>query len=713
MFHTFLKGLIIATFVVAGTAAASAQKPSPSPTPDEDVVKISTNLVQVDVTVTDRKGAPVTDLRPDEVQIYENGKLQPISGFSFVPGTRVAATSAEVPKAARTKDDQHLNLPSPPVRAEQVRRTIALVVDDLNLSFSSVAWVQDALRKFVREQMQDGDLVAIIRTGAGIGMLQQFTNDKRQLMAAIDHVKFNLAGNGKASLFDPIHPTLNQDFGVPNSTADKMDAQDLENSQSNEQYRSQIFASGTLGALNFVLRGMRELPGRKSVVLLSEGFSLVTRNGPRQEPSRIMDALQRIIDLANRSSVVFYNIDPRGLQFAMKEAQDDFSNIPGDAADALMQQRMDQLRDSQDGLQYLAKQTGGMAVINQNDISKGIRKVLDDQSYYLVAYVPDESTFDPKKLRYNQLDIRVTRPDARVRFRSGFFSVATKDLRDKEDPTASIIHALTSPFTSSGVAVRMNALFVGQDKDGLTVRAFVNVDPKDITFVKGRDGKYKGTFDFYALTYGDNGNPLDQRYSRAFVVADDAQYAEIKKRGLVSAFDVKIKKPGAYQLRLAIRDKESGRLGSAYQFVEIPDPGKNRLAVSGAVLASQPLGKNAAAHQLPADPMVDTALRQFRRSSVLRYDYFLYNAVLGASQTANVTYKLKLYHEGKVVFEGEPRPLEIAKYDSPTTISAVGTLQLGSDLPLGDYILLAEITDNGASGKNSKVDQFVQFEIID
>ena len=111
--------------------------------------------------------------------------------------------------------------------------------------------------------------------------------------------------------------------------------------------------------------------------------------------------------------------------------------------------------------------------------------------------------------------------------------------------------------------------------------------------------------------------------------------------------------------------------------------------------------------------MVDTALRQFRRSSVLRYDYFLYNAVLGASQKANVTYRLKLYHEGKVIFEGEPRPLEIAKYDSPTTISAVGTLQLGSDLPLGDYILLAEITDNGASGKNSKVDQFVQFEIID
>src|SRR5262249_1031391 len=111
--------------------------------------------------------------------------------------------------------------------------------------------------------------------------------------------------------------------------------------------------------------------------------------------------------------------------------------------------------------------------------------------------------------------------------------------------------------------------------------------------------------------------------------------------------------------------------------------------------------------------MVDTAIKEFRRGTVLRYDYFVYNAVLDAEQKADLTYRLRLYHNGQIVFQSEELPLSIAKYESSSAVSATGTLQLGSDLCVGDYILHAEITDKASSSKNRKVDQFVQFEIVE
>src|SRR5687768_14383374 len=165
------------------------QKPEAPPQPsrlDDDVVRITTNLVQVDAVVTDNKGKPVTDLREEDVEIKEDGRPQKITNFSFV-----SLESIEKPEDKQiTKNSP----PTPPVRLrpEQVRRTIALVVDDLGLSFESTYYVRQALRKFVDQQMQQGDLVAIIRTGGGIGALQQFTSDKRQLYAAIEKVKWSL-----------------------------------------------------------------------------------------------------------------------------------------------------------------------------------------------------------------------------------------------------------------------------------------------------------------------------------------------------------------------------------------------------------------------------------------------------------------------------------------------------------------------------------------
>jgi VWFA-related protein len=154
------------------------------------VMRVTLALVQVDAVVTDKSGRHVTDLTAVDFEIFEDGRRQEITHCSYVA---IPALPAPPPRPADPA------LPAPPVptriRADRLRRTIALVVDDLGLSFRSAIEVRDALRKFVDEQMEPGDLVAIVRTRGGIGALQQFTVDKEQLRAAIERVGFNAGQN--------------------------------------------------------------------------------------------------------------------------------------------------------------------------------------------------------------------------------------------------------------------------------------------------------------------------------------------------------------------------------------------------------------------------------------------------------------------------------------------------------------------------------------
>ncbi len=190
-----LFGLLLSLATLAQQTDNSKPQATPSPESDaqqpsrsneDEVVRITTNLVQVDAVVTDKNGKLITDLRPDEVQIFEDGHQQKITNFSFV--NPEASSAPLLPSAPLDKNAPPL--PPTKLHPEDVRRTIALVIDDLGLSFRSTYDVRNALKKFVDQQMQPGDLVAIIRTSGGIGALQQFTADKRQLHAAIERVNW-------------------------------------------------------------------------------------------------------------------------------------------------------------------------------------------------------------------------------------------------------------------------------------------------------------------------------------------------------------------------------------------------------------------------------------------------------------------------------------------------------------------------------------------
>ncbi len=704
-------------FIVTIALALNVLSQSQSPTPpgDGDVVKISTNLIRIDVTVTDSKGKPIADIRPDEIEVFENGQKQKITSLTFVS----AAQRAQVPKIdASTKNP--LVIPPLQLRTDQIRRTFALVVDDLSLSFESAYQTRRALKRFVDEQMEDGDLVAIIRTGAGIGALQQFTSDKRILYAAIEKVKWNALGNGGISAFAPLQSVLPEDPDAPEPEAGDRTAEGIE--REFNDFRESFFATGTLGALEYVVNGMKELPGRKSVVLFSDGFQMFNTNAQGFiEGSRSLDPIQRLIENANRASVVVYAIDPRGLQYTGLTAADNTSGRTTQQIESEMSGRREKLSDTQNSLRYISEETGGFALVNNNDITGGVRRVLEDQSYYLLAYEPDSDTFDPAKLKFNKIDIKVSRKGASARYRSGFFNVA-----DRETPPVpataipslgQLEYALVSPFAVSGIDLRLNALF-GNDAKGVSyVRSLIHINASDLKFIDAEKGQKKAIFEVLAMSFGDNGQPVDQLGKSYTLLVNPDGYKRMMAEGFVYHFYFPVKKSGPYQYRVAVRDSQGGRIGSASQFIEVPDLKKKRLTVSSVVLenlsdAAWQAASSSTAGAYESNPMTDTALRRVRLGSVLRFGFEIYNARGSQVKPPQLTTRIRVFHEGQLVLDGKPAAVELLGQTDLQHLKVARAISLGNKMNPGDYILQVIVSDESDPKKPKVATQAVQFELI-
>jgi VWFA-related protein len=718
--HTVILLLFTAS-CAAGQTISTAPRPSATPPVDDDVVKIKTTLIQVDVSVTDGRGRAITGLRPEDFEIYENGQKQQIKHLNFVSNVTVEAAGTRP-----APGEVNVPVPQTPIRPDRVRRTIALVVDDLSLSFESAHFTRRALKKFVDEQMQDGDLVAIVRTGAGVGALQQFTTSKQQLHAAIERVKWNPLGRGGIGAFAPIEPTrLEEARASGDQTVTDEDLERERNTlNSFEDFRGSVFATGTLGALRYIVSGMGELTGRKSVILFSDGFRLLERNSQgNSETGRVLEFLRQLVDTANRASVVFYTIDPRGLQVAGLTAQDRVVASP-EAIQSAISARRDELLETQDGLRYLARETGGFAVVNNNDLAGGVRRVLNDQSYYLIAYEPDSDTFDPEKRRFNRLEVKVNQKDANVRYRSGFFNVADENLANRPAPSLTpaqqIQNALTSPFTLNAIPLNLNPIFGSDPATGIFVRSLLHVEAKDLKFVDDPDGKKRAEISILAASFGDNGVPVNQIGKDYTITVNGDGYKKLRDEGFVYYFTFPVKDPGPYQYRVALRDKLGGTVGSASQFIEIPNLKKSGHAISGIVLQNftheawerlSAVNTNSNALQA-ADPLRDSSLRRFRAGTVLQYSYDIYNARLNASRTVDMTTRIRVFRDGKILLEGQTTPLKTEAGTDPKRITTGGAMSLLPNMLPGDYILQIIVTDNTAKEKRRVATQVAQFEVI-
>lgn len=657
----------------------SAQTPTASPTPvetDEEIVKISTALIQIDVSATDKNGKIVRDLKAEDFEIFENGEKQPITNFTFV-----TPSSANSSATANTGNFPPLTV----VKPEQIRRTIALVVDDLTLSFENIHFVKKSLRKFIDEQMRAGDLVAIVRTGGG-GALQQFTQDRRRLHAAIERIKLNPFGRGGAKItLPPPDPSVNRSAG------DRIPDQEAEN------FRQSVIATGAVNGLSYIVSGMKDLPGRKSAILFSEGFRLTNKDVTGDERDfRLQRALERLFDAASRASTVVYTIDARGLE---PNPDPEFYH-------------------RQDGLNFLAEQTGGLAFKDNNDFNFGIEKSLEDQTgYYLVGYAPDAESFDATTRRFNKLQVKVKRPGLRVRYRSGFFGTAD-ETTVAVAPNRQISAALQSPFAVADIDLRLNTLLGSDAATGAHVRSLLHVQAKDLQFSSEPDGNRKAVFDIFAVSYDETGAVADKVFRNYSLFLKGDEYARILRDGFVYSFVFPITRAGAYQFRVALRDQTSQKIGSVSQFIEVPELKNGELTLSGIILENLPLqaaqnGRAGEATGNGGSAQIDTSARRFKRGTILRYGFEIYNAKTDAAGKRQLSAQAKIFRDGKVIFEGKPFPIERSAAADAQSENSSGAVTLGTNMTAGDYALQITVTDNLAKGKSKTAVQWSQFEIVE
>lgn len=719
--------LILSLFVSGSgqTTSSSAQQTVPD---DDEVVRITTNLVQIDVTVTDKDGRQVTDLRPEEFEVFEDGRPQALSNFSYI-GLDVNAAASQPSDRARKPRDKSV-LPEPPVRLrpEQVRRAFALVVDDFGMDFTSMHFARKALKKFVDEQMQPGDLVAILRTTSGVGALQQFTTDKRQLYAAIERIRWSPRyGKGLTSFsFGGERESLPAD-----GSRSQGDNNPLGDSLSEmEDFREKMFKYGALAALEYITRGLKEIPGRKAVILMTSGLPV---GNVGRTSDRTLSALERLIELANRASIVYYTIDARGLE-TLNFTAADAGGWPHDTGRRLSAMRSASF-DSQTGMRYLSEQTGGTFFGNNNDLSSGIKRAVEDlKGYYLIGYRPEASTFDPKtgQRHFHKLSVKVKRPGLKLRTRAGFLGVADEKLLTTPKLATTrkdqLINALNSPFSSGDIEVRLTSLFANNASRGSYIRSLLRIDTAALKFKETADGWHEAVVDIMAVTFDAEGKVMEEVNRTETIRAQGQAYERLLRDGLIYVLNVPLERPGGYQLRLAVRDATTLLTGSANQFIEAPDFKKQRLALSGIALMgslqtnstldagdSSALQKNASAEGVvnEADVLAGSAVRRLRQGMVMDYGYFIYNARTD-KQTGRTQLQtqLRLLRDGQPVFTGKLTPYDESGQIDQQRLSAGGRLLLASDLSPGEYILQIIVTDALADEKHRRTTQWIDFEIV-
>ncbi len=572
--------------VLVFAAAVSAQTPPQQPAEaQDDVIRVNTELVQTDVMVFDKKGHFVDGLKADQFALKIDGKSQSISFFD-----RVTSNSP-----AETRGTSTISTPSPAgSTTTTVRgRTVIFFVDDLHLAPASLVRARKALLEFIDRGMVADDQVAITSTSGQIGFLQQFTDDKVALRSAV--ARLNYRANTKLDMDNPpmseyiamrIRDGDEAALGYYVTELQKQNCMRSGDSvictMSPQAMRiavreraqemvtmAQPDTDNTLIMLEGLMRTAAQLPGRKLVFMISDGFYLNDRK------TGSMSRIKRITDAAGRAGVVIYTLDARGI---IGESLDVTNDKPMAEGGDMAGTNIGEVTASQDGLNALARDTGGRAFRNTNaPMAEFVDKVLDETAnYYLLAWRPDSE--EQKRGKFRSIEASITgRPDLTVRLRNSYFKTAPLPIlslkkkkendpeKAREDDLRLVIDA---PVSQRQIPTNLELHLAQMPGVGTQVYAAIQISRDGLTFDLN-DGKRSADLDIGGIFYDDKGKPVSSFVGRLKVFPVPETASAERRAQAVYAFHAWLP-AGLYQVRVGVRDIKSGRIGSAMQWIEVP-----------------------------------------------------------------------------------------------------------------------------------------------
>ncbi|HEU4834748.1 MAG TPA: VWA domain-containing protein [Pyrinomonadaceae bacterium] len=541
----------------------------------EDVLRVKTELVQTDVTVVDKRGRFVDGLHADDFELRVDSRPQSLSFFE-----EVVAGSVDEEKqltAARKGDTAALaKLPKTSGSANDRGRVIFFFVDDLHLSSESLTRARSVITHFVENKMTAKDRVAVVSTSGQIGFLQQLTDNKAVLREAISRLnsKYNpettasnvsisevdatlVANHGDSGLFAYLVEATMKEF-----QSDALNAFTIVTNRVRQiNAQSTISELNTLSRLLSLMRSSTPLAGRKLLFFISDGFVVDAKR------SNGADVMRRVANEAARVGVVIYSLATRASSLGpgvdvSSNGYPDFS--PRTASRGLAESKL-----PQEPLETLAEETGGRSFLNPSALNDGVADALTESAaYYLLAWRPDS---DNQRAGKSQIKVVVKgRPDLRVRMRRHFFDFRenTKTAATAPGPGTpddDLKRALGSLYPRRDLPASVSASFVNTKDKGTVLNVSMEINGESLSFEES-GGKERAIVDVLGVAIDDRG-----RFSTF------SQKLDIPREVLRANNDRLIKwtqalplPPGLYQIRLAVRDRQTGHTGSAMTWLEIP-----------------------------------------------------------------------------------------------------------------------------------------------
>jgi VWFA-related protein len=671
---------------------ANAQKTSSD---QDDVIRVTTNLIQVRAVVTDRKGQVVDGLKQEDFEILENDRPQKVSFFSL---EKIPSDSDKREPAQRKSEERE----EPSTRARP-SRSIVLFVDTLHLSNIGVIRAKEQLKKFVNEQIADGDRVAVVTTSGELGILQQFMSDRRRLAYVIDkitgiHRPTTLFTPYLAAkvLQEPMPTPPNLTVGGRQGTRSANTSPNPGNPVDDARAVAQAILSGesdptdpfmkareilseesmlrraSLAALQEASEHLATMPGQRLMMFVSNGFTLLSEAGgaDRQE-------LAKATSSAVRSGVVIYSFNPEGLTTpaeytAASPVQFDSSQPTlGASFSALMAESR---TDQQSNLRSLAGDTGGAALLNSNDINTQLQKVLDaNRIYYALAYYPEGET----DRKFRNLKVRVRdHPDYKVRIPRGYQPGEAKTTEVAKTAQERLLQAMMEPMPLTAIEVTSSALFLPRKDDEAQVTLQVHFAGDQLTY--NQSGENYSMRSEVAVVVLDRSGKMAQQGMRPIGgTFTAAQLEPAKRNGYRYSERLKLR-PGFYQIRIGVRDANNDGMGTATAWIDVPDMRNRKMVLSSLFLGRTEEAGKAAENSKSAQLELVVGAATIKATEPIFYRYVLYNASPSLDPMVDLWQKTEVMRLGKSVYEGEWQPLStrIVRLN-PGAIEVGGKFKLG------------------------------------
>lgn len=613
--------LALVSLLLQSTAPLRAQQPaSPQPAAPKDdqpqqpasAIRVTSELVLANVVVRDKSGKLIRGLKKEDFTLYEDGKKQDISTFDFESVDELATAGgaeATVTGTAGTAPAGVLKKSSGPIMDARDRRVIVLFFDFSAMEPDQIDRCVASAKKYIDQQMQSADIVALVSLSTNMRVDLDFTNDKAKILATL--TAYN-SGQGEGFQMG--------DTGSAEGAAETGGSYTPDDTDYNT-----FSADWKLLALQSAMQALGKIQQKKSLVYFSNGIS--------QTGNDNQSALRAATAAAVKNNVSIYPVDVRGLQAFPPGGEAQNASLHGQSAyngNAVLND-LNNNAASQETLSTLAADTGGKAFFDTNDFSGVFSQVQKDTSaYYVLGFT---STNPAKDGRYRHLKVAVNRPDVKIEFRPGYYAGRDYQHLNKADREQQLLDELAAELPQTDVPLYAGTAYFRHDDSHYYLAVSLVVPGSQIPFVTEKD-KDNATIDIVgvALLSGKGKVPVGNLRDTVKLAVDSTQQVRRKNVQYNTGF---LLAPGSYHLKFIVRENQTGHMGSFETDVSIPDLRKAPLRMSSVVLSSlrAPVTnapkKNANPLIQDQTQLVPNVTHVFARDQHLYLQYEIYDAAKG------------------------------------------------------------------------------------